>query len=114
MHRDLKPSNVLLAADGPRVIDFGIARAVDGDRLTQTGVVVGTPGYIPPEQASGEPAAAAGDVFALGAVLAYAATGHGRTATRTPAAALYQVCTASRTSPESPSIFSASRRLSPP
>ncbi|GAA2641184.1 serine/threonine-protein kinase [Streptomyces vastus] len=75
IHRDLKPSNVLLAADGPRVIDFGIARAVDGNRMTQTGVVVGSPGYMPPEQALGQDVGTAGDVFSLGAVLAFAATG---------------------------------------
>jgi hypothetical protein len=77
IHRDLKPSNVLLAADGPRVIDFGIARAVDGNRMTQTGVVVGSPGYMSPEQALGKDVGAAGDVFSLGAVLAFAATGRG-------------------------------------
>ncbi|MFI7410983.1 PQQ-binding-like beta-propeller repeat protein [Streptomyces sp. NPDC049627] len=75
IHRDLKPSNVLLAADGPRVIDFGIARAVDGNRMTQTGVVVGSPGYMPPEQALGQDVGPAGDVFSLGAVLAFAARG---------------------------------------
>ncbi|MEU3709321.1 protein kinase domain-containing protein [Streptomyces catenulae] len=91
VHRDLKPSNVLLAADGPRVIDFGIARAVDGNRMTQTGVVVGSPGYIPPEQVLGQRVGTAGDVFALGAVLTYAATGHGAYADATPAAVLYQV-----------------------
>ncbi|WP_330306560.1 MULTISPECIES: protein kinase domain-containing protein [unclassified Streptomyces] len=76
IHRDLKPSNVLLAADGPRVIDFGIARAVDGNRMTQTGVVVGSPGYMPPEQALGRDVGTPGDVFSLGAVLTFAATGH--------------------------------------
>ncbi|MFI7101095.1 serine/threonine-protein kinase [Streptomyces sp. NPDC050161] len=91
VHRDLKPSNVLLAADGPRVIDFGIARAVDGDRMTQTGVVVGSPGYIPPEQALGQQVGTAGDIFALGAVLAYAATGRTAYGDTTPAAVLYQV-----------------------
>lgn len=75
IHRDLKPSNVLLAAGGPRVIDFGIARAVDGNRLTQTGVVVGSPGFMPPEQAMGQDVGTAGDVFSLGVVLAFAATG---------------------------------------
>ncbi|GGN85843.1 hypothetical protein GCM10011579_077060 [Streptomyces albiflavescens] len=76
IHRDLKPSNVLLAADGPRVIDFGIARAVDGNRVTQTGVVVGSPGYMPPEQALGRDVGTPGDVFSLGAVLTFAVTGH--------------------------------------
>ncbi len=55
VHRDLKPANVLLAADGPRVIDFGISRAADGTALTATGVVFGTPGYMSPEQAEGQP-----------------------------------------------------------
>ncbi|MDF9813835.1 serine/threonine-protein kinase [Streptomyces sp. SPB162] len=91
VHRDLKPSNVLLAADGPRVIDFGIARAVDGDRMTSTGVVVGSPGFIPPEQAVGEPAGPPGDVFSLGVVLAYAATGQQPFGIGTAASLLYQV-----------------------
>ncbi|MCT7352114.1 serine/threonine-protein kinase [Streptomyces sp. 15-116A] len=77
IHRDLKPSNVLLAADGPRVIDFGIARAVDGSRMTQTGVVVGSPGFMSPEQAMGKDVGTASDVFSLGTVLAFAATGRG-------------------------------------
>ncbi|MFI6848806.1 PQQ-binding-like beta-propeller repeat protein [Kitasatospora sp. NPDC050467] len=77
IHRDLKPSNVLLAADGPRVIDFGIARAMDGDSMTQTGTVVGSPGFMSPEQASGRPTGAPGDVFSLASVLVFAATGHG-------------------------------------
>ncbi|MCX4818608.1 PQQ-binding-like beta-propeller repeat protein [Streptomyces sp. NBC_01142] len=91
IHRDLKPSNVLLAADGPRVIDFGIARAVDGNRMTQTGVVVGSPGYMPPEQALGRDVGTAGDVFSLGAVLAFAATGRNVFGEAAPAAMLYQV-----------------------
>ncbi|UPZ26396.1 serine/threonine protein kinase [Streptomyces sp. LRE541] len=75
VHRDLKPANVLLAADGPRVIDFGIAHAADASALTRTGVSVGTPAFMAPEQASGRPVTAATDVFALGQVAAYASTG---------------------------------------
>ncbi|MBW5251930.1 serine/threonine protein kinase, partial [Streptomyces sp. P01-B04] len=78
VHRDLKPSNVLLAADGPRVIDFGIARALDtvtDGGLTRTGALVGSPGFMSPEQVRGERVTPACDVFCLGAVLAYASTG---------------------------------------
>ena len=76
IHRDLKPSNVMVSAEGPRVIDFGIARAVDANsHLTRTGAVLGTPGYMAPEQVSGDRLTGAVDVFALGAVLAFAATG---------------------------------------
>ncbi|MGH3409264.1 MAG: protein kinase domain-containing protein, partial [Streptosporangiaceae bacterium] len=76
VHRDLKPGNVILAPDGPRIIDFGIARAADATTgLTSTGVVVGTFAYMPPEQLRGEVAGPASDVFALGGVLAFAATG---------------------------------------
>ncbi|MFE6767504.1 serine/threonine-protein kinase [Streptomyces griseus] len=78
IHRDLKPSNVLMTIDGPRVIDFGIARALesvpDGD-LTRTGALVGSPGFMAPEQVRGERVTTACDVFCLGAVLAYAASG---------------------------------------
>jgi outer membrane protein assembly factor BamB len=75
VHRDLKPTNVLLAADGPRVIDFGVARALDGTSLTTTGVTFGTPAYMSPEQGTGDPLGPASDVFALGSVLCFAATG---------------------------------------
>ncbi|CAL9527071.1 Serine_threonine-protein kinase PknD [Streptomyces sp. enrichment culture] len=78
VHRDLKPSNVLVTIDGPRVIDFGIARALqtvtDGG-LTRTGALVGSPGFMAPEQVRGDRVTAACDVFCLGSVLAYAATG---------------------------------------
>uniref|UniRef100_A0AAU2K3Q2 Serine/threonine protein kinase n=1 Tax=Streptomyces sp. NBC_00049 TaxID=2903617 RepID=A0AAU2K3Q2_9ACTN len=75
VHRDLKPSNVLLASDGPRVIDFGIARAADATSLTASGVAVGTPAFMAPEQAAGSAISGATDVFALGQVAAYAALG---------------------------------------
>jgi eukaryotic-like serine/threonine-protein kinase len=77
VHRDLKPSNVLITAYGPKVIDFGIARAIGDDRLTRAGAAVGTPAFMSPEQATGQEHDAAGDVFALAGVLVYAATGHG-------------------------------------
>ncbi|MEU4965811.1 serine/threonine-protein kinase [Streptomyces smyrnaeus] len=75
LHRDLKPSNVMLAADGPRVIDFGIARTMDATVLTRTGTAIGTSGFMAPEQAEGGQVGPASDVFSLGAVLAFAATG---------------------------------------
>lgn len=80
IHRDLKPSNILLAADGPRVLDFGIARAADpgdGTGLTRTGWVLGTPAYMSPEQARAKPVTAASDVFSVGSVLVAAHTGSG-------------------------------------
>ncbi|MFC9959834.1 serine/threonine-protein kinase [Streptomyces nigra] len=81
VHRDLKPANVMLAEDGPRVIDFGISRATEfaaSDVLTQTGRVMGTPPFMSPEQfSSPQDVGPAADVFSLGSVLVYAATGHG-------------------------------------
>ncbi|MGW7239848.1 serine/threonine-protein kinase [Streptomyces sp. NPDC054804] len=78
VHRDLKPSNVMLTIEGPRVIDFGIARALEtlpGEGITQTGSLVGSPGFMAPEQVRGDRMTPASDVFSLGSVLAYAATG---------------------------------------
>jgi serine/threonine protein kinase len=77
VHRDLKPSNVLLASDGPRIIDFGISRAADATALTRANFVVGSPGFMSPEQARGEEAGPASDIFSLGAVLTFAAVGEG-------------------------------------
>ena len=77
VHRDLKPSNVLLADDGPRIIDFGISRAAEASMLTGTGLVFGSPGFMSPEQAEGRDIGPPTDVFSLGAVLTFAATGEG-------------------------------------
>ncbi|MFJ3921699.1 bifunctional serine/threonine-protein kinase/ABC transporter substrate-binding protein [Streptomyces sp. NPDC090022] len=79
IHRDVKPGNILLALDGPRLIDFGIARPSGATTLTAVGAIVGTPGYLAPEQAraGGPEPGPASDVFSLGCVLAYAATGQG-------------------------------------
>ena len=75
VHRDLKPENVLLAADGPRLIDFGLSRALDAIGLTATGYVMGTPAFMSPEQADGRPMGPASDVFSLAAVVVFATTG---------------------------------------
>ncbi|MFE9647686.1 PQQ-binding-like beta-propeller repeat protein [Streptomyces sp. NPDC006365] len=91
VHRDLKPSNVLLAADGPRVIDFGIVRANDGYDLTNAGTIFGSLEYMCPEQATGAPAGPAGDIFSLGSVLTYAASGHAPFIGSAAATLLYQV-----------------------
>jgi len=75
VHRDLKPSNVLLAEDGPRVIDFGISRALESNTVTSAGIVIGSPAFMSPEQAEGHRVGPPSDVFSLGGVLAFAATG---------------------------------------
>ncbi|NSC24557.1 serine/threonine protein kinase, partial [Streptomyces albus subsp. chlorinus] len=91
VHRDLKPSNVLLADDGPRVIDFGIARAADATSLTSSGVTVGTPSFMAPEQAAGEAVTEATDLFALGQLTAYAALGTPAFGEGTSHAVLYRI-----------------------
>ncbi|MFD7817035.1 protein kinase [Streptomyces sp. NPDC059785] len=92
IHRDLKPSNVLLADDGPRVIDFGIARTVETTEPTRSGRTVGSPGFMAPEQVSGDAdITRATDVFSLGAVLAYAATGTNPFGSGPTPALLYRV-----------------------
>jgi eukaryotic-like serine/threonine-protein kinase len=91
VHRDLKPGNVLLADDGPRVIDFGISRATESSMLTVAGTVVGSPGFMSPEQAEGGDVGPASDVFSLGAVLTFAATGAGPFGSGTTPALVYRV-----------------------
>ncbi|MFE6889749.1 protein kinase [Streptomyces sp. NPDC057694] len=91
VHRDLKPSNILLTAYGPKVIDFGIARAIGDIHLTHTGSAVGTPAFMSPEQATGQEHTAAGDVFALAGVLVHAARGSGPFGNGQPADLLYRV-----------------------
>jgi eukaryotic-like serine/threonine-protein kinase len=93
VHRDLKPSNVLLAEDGPRLIDFGISRSMETTSLTRTGMVVGSPGFMSPEQAEGRPVGPPSDVFSLGAVLTFAAIGEGPFGEGSTVALLYRVVT---------------------
>ena len=90
IHRDLKPGNVLLAQSGPKVIDFGIAQTLDSTSLTKTGMMVGSPNFMAPEQILGR-AGQAADVFAWGLTVAYAATGQSPFGTGTMDAVLYRI-----------------------
>ncbi|MFI2620298.1 serine/threonine-protein kinase [Streptomyces sp. NPDC018584] len=95
LHRDLKPANVLLGAAGPKLIDFGVARALGATTMTSTGLLVGTPGFMSPEHvAGGRHVVAASDVFCLGSVLAYAASGADPFGDGPVAAVLYRVARA--------------------
>ncbi|MFJ8756419.1 ABC transporter substrate-binding protein [Streptomyces cyaneofuscatus] len=108
IHRDVKPGNVLLALDGPRLIDFGIARHEGATALTATDAVIGTPGYLAPEQASAGPVVGpACDVFSLGCVLVYAATGRRPFGEGSPAGVLF------RTIHEAPDLDGVPRALLP-
>jgi serine/threonine protein kinase len=108
IHRDLKPSNVLLATDGPRVIDFGISQAAERTALTESGAVMGSPGFMSPEQATGRgQVGAASDVFSLGAVLTFAATADGPFGGGTIPALLYRVVN------EEPDLTRVPARLRP-
>lgn len=91
VHRDLKPANVLVAGDGPRVIDFGIALAADATVLTGTGIRIGSPAFMAPEQAQGGAVTPATDVFALGALAAYVAGGAPPFGEGPESAALYRL-----------------------
>ena len=77
VHRDVTPGNVLLALDGPRLIDFGLARALGSSNLTATGIVIGTPAFLSPEHVKGDPVGPASDIFSLGSLMVFAATGAG-------------------------------------
>jgi len=91
VHRDLKPSNVLLGRDGPCVIDFGISRAAEATAVTRAGFVIGSPGFMSPEQAEGNDVGPASDIFSLGAVLAFAASGKPPFGDGSTAALVYRV-----------------------
>ncbi len=102
VHRDLKPDNIMLTAGRPSVIDFGIARPEDSTAITRAGVPIGTPGFMSPEQARGEEIGPPGDIFALGATLAYAASGIEPFGTGSMRSRLYRVVRAQAESARSP------------
>lgn len=91
VHRDLKPSNVLMAPDGPRIVDFGVAHIAAATALTATGLVIGSPSYMSPEQALDQPVTGASDVFSLASVIVFAASGRGPFGPGTGADVLYRV-----------------------
>ena len=91
IHRDLKPSNVLMAPSGPKVVDFGISRAIEETAITQSGNIIGSPGWMAPEQALGHATTAAIDVFSWGATVAFASTGRAPFGEGRPDAVLYRV-----------------------
>jgi serine/threonine protein kinase len=91
VHRDLKPANIIMADDGPRIIDFGIAQPTDATSLTTPGTVIGTYSFMSPEQVRADTATPESDVFSLGCVLAYAATGRAPFAASNGAAIMYRV-----------------------
>ncbi len=91
IHRDLKPSNVLLAPDGPRIIDFGISSAAGATSLTGTGLMIGSPGFMSPEQAEGMTVGPSSDIFSLAGVLTFASRGEGPFGSGDTAALLYRV-----------------------
>ena len=102
VHRDLKPGNVLLAIDGPRLIDFGIARALERTAVTSTGQIVGTPSFMSPEQVEGGRAGPATDVFSLGWSSCSPPPGPGRSATGRPRPCCTGWCTRRRRWPGCP------------
>ena len=89
-HRDLKPGNVMVAAEGPQVIDFGIARAMEADGPADDARIIGTPGFMAPEASRGEPSGAPADAFALGGILVHALTGRGPFGDGHPSTVLYR------------------------